>query len=240
MAKAKYKEYKIWRFAYESCENKISIPEGMKLYCVDYHRDDNTRKCKLTSEQLGKDIFNETYIGIVPYSDKVWNLSHDKRQTFNLSKFNVNNEYIVWIVEQIFPLCDDFPITKEIPVLPVSYLKNRTTRIEFKKDLFTAFVNELDKQELSEEIKDIKIKNEFLPVYEYVKIHGIDKNYQGNLDITRVLVKSWLDGSDYFMINRESVNIKEVLDERLDEKIEYISENEFNTVFNDTVNKLIG
>lgn len=238
MSKVKYKEYKIWRFAYESCENKILIPEGVKLYCVDYHRDEESRKCKHSSEQLGIDVFNETYIAVIPYSDKVWNLSCDKRQTLNLSKFNVNNEYIVWVIEQIFPLCDDFPITKEIPVLPISYLKNRTTRVEFKKDIFTGFINELDNQQLSEELKNIKIKDKFIPVYEYVKIHGIDKDYQGYLDITRVIVK-WLDGSDFFVIRRESCDIKDVLDERLDERMEYISEKEFNEAFNDTVNKLI-
>lgn len=239
MSKAKYKEYKIWRFAYESCEDKILIPDNVKLYCVNYHRDDESRKCKITSEQLGKNIFNETYIAIIPYSDKVWNLSCDKRQTYNLNKFNVNNEYIVWVIEQIFPLSDDFPITTEIPVLPVSYLKNRTTRIEFNKKLFTKFIDDLETQNLSEEEKETKISDKFVPVYEYVKIHGIDKDYQGNLDITRVLVKSWLDGTDYFVIKRESVDIKEVLDERLDERMSYISEDEFNTVFNDTVNKLI-
>lgn len=222
MSKAKYKEYKIWRFAYESCENKILIPDGIKLYCVDYHRGIESCKCKVTSEQLGRDVYNETYIAVIPYSDKVWNLSYDKRQTYNLNKFNVNNEYIVWVVEQIFPLSDDFPITTEIPVLPVSYLKNRTTRIKFNKELFIKFIDDLDSQNLSEDEKEIKISDKFVPVYEYVKIHGIDKNYQGYLDITRVLVKSWLDGSDYFMIKRESVDIKEVLDERLDERLSLI------------------
>lgn len=170
---------------------------------------------------------------------KVWNLSHDKRQTYNLNKFNVNNEYIVWVVEQIFPLSDDFPITTEIPVLPVSYLKNRTTRIEFNKTLFTKFIDDLETQNLSEDEKEEKISDKFVPVYEYVKIHGIYKEYQGNLDITRVLVKSWLDGSDYFMIKRESVDIKDVLDERLDKRMSYITEDEFNSIFNDTVNKLM-
>lgn len=35
-----YKEYKIWRFAYDSYVDKILVPDNVKLYCVNKGRTD--------------------------------------------------------------------------------------------------------------------------------------------------------------------------------------------------------
>lgn len=234
----KYKEYKIWRFAYESCENKLLIPDNIKLYCVDYHRNEPERKCEKISIKLGRDIFNETYITIMPYTDELWNLSNNKDQTNNLSVFNVNNKYIIWLIEQIFPLDDEFPYMKEEPIFPITYLQYRTKRVEFNKTVYMKYLNELNSMDLTEDERVRKIGDKYLPIYEYVKIHGFNEQYKGNLDITRVTVKSWIDGSEYLSIRKESTDIKNVLNEKLDESLEYIDETTYNNSFNETVNKL--
>ena len=90
---------------------------------------------------------------------------------------------------------------------------------------------------ISSEDKETLLKDIFMPIYEYIKIHGLDETYKGRLDITRVTVKSWIDGSPYFNIKRQSVDIKDVLSSRKNEKIEEISEAEYNIVFNEVINQ---
>ena len=71
---------------------------------------------------------------------------------------------------------------------------------------------------ISSEDKETLLKDIFMPIYEYIKIHGLDETYKGHLDITRITVKSWIDGSPYFNIKKQSLNIKDVLSSRKNEK----------------------
>lgn len=227
-----YKEYKIWRFAYNSYVDKILIPNNVKLYCINKDRSDEQ---SIHIDELNKPIWNETYIAVIPYSKELWKLSNDKRQSYNLYQFNVNNKYIIWVLDQIYPLCDDFPETNEIPIVPVSYICYRTERVKFNKDEYLKILDQINKMDLSSVGKEIMLKDTFIPIYEYIKIHGLDKTYKGHLDITSVTVKSWIDGSPYFNIKRQSLNIKEVLSPRKDKHIEGITELKYNYIFNDVI-----
>lgn len=71
-----------------------------------------------------------------------------------------------------------------------------------------------------------------------IKTYSIDNIYNGHLDITRVTTKSWFDGSPYFNIKRESVDIKDVLSSRKYEKIKESSEEEYNNIFNEMIKQI--
>ena len=228
------KEYKIWRFAYDSYVDKILVPDDVKLYCINKDRS-NERSIHI--DKLDNPIWNETYIAVMPYSEELWELSNDKRQSYNLYQFNVNNKYIIWLFDQIYPLCDNFPETNEIPIVPISYICYRTERLKFHKDEYLEKLNQINQMNISSEDKETLLKDIFMPIYEYIKIHGLDETYKGHLDITRITVKSWIDGSPYFNIKRQSLNIKDVLSSRKNEKIEEISETEYNIVFNEVINQ---
>lgn len=228
-----YKEYKIWRFAYDSYVDKILIPNDAKLYCINKDRSDE--RC-IHIDELNNPIWNETYIAVMPYSKELWDLSNDKRQSYNLYQFNVNNIYIIWVLDQVYPLCSDFPETNIVPVVPISYIRYRTLRLKFHKEEYTKKLNQIKEMNLSKDDEESLIKETFMPIYEYIKIHGLDNLYKGYLDITRVIVKSWTDGEPVYNIKREYADIKEVLHERIYyEKLESSSENEYNNAFNDVI-----
>lgn len=231
-----YKEYKIWRFAYDSYVDKILVPDNVKLYCINKDRS-NERSIHI--DELNKPIWNETYIAVLPYSKELWKLSNDKRQTYNLYQFNVNDKYIIWVFDQIYPLCDDFPETNIVPVVPTSYIHYRTLRLKFHKAEYTEKLNQIKEMNLSKDDEESLIKETFMPIYEYIKIHGLDNVYKGYLDITRVIVKTWSDGEPVYNIKREYADIKEILQERIYyEKLESSSEDEYNKAFNDVMKYL--
>ena len=111
----------------------------------------------------------------------------------------------------------------------------RTELLKFHKDEYLEKLNQINQMNISSEDKETLLKDIFMPIYEYIKIHGLDETYKGHLDITRITVKSWIDGSPYFNIKRQSLNIKDVLSSRKNEKIEEISEAEYNIVFNEVI-----
>lgn len=230
-----YKEYKIWRFAYDSYVDKILVPDDVKLYCINKDRS-NERSIHI--DKLDNPIWNETYIAVMPYSEELWELSNDKRQSYNLYQFNVNNKYIIWVFDQIYPLCDDFPETTEVPIVPISYICYRTERLKFNQNEYTEKINQIKKMNLSPNEEEKILGDTFIPIYEYIKIHGLDNIYKGHLDITRVTTKSWFDGSPYFNIKRESVDIKDVLSSRKYEKIKESSEEEYNNIFNEMIKQI--
>ena len=90
------KEYKIQRLVYNSYVDKILVPDNIKLYCINKDRS-NERSIHI--DKLDNPIWNETYIAVMPYSEELWELSNDKRQSYNLYQFNVNNKYIIWLFE---------------------------------------------------------------------------------------------------------------------------------------------
>ena len=230
-----YKEYKIWRFAYDSYVDKILVPDDVKLYCINKDRS-NERSIHI--DELNKPIWNETYIAVLPYSKELWKLSNDKRQTYNLYQFNVNDKYIIWVFDQIYPLCDNFPETTEVPIVPISYICYRTERLKFNQNEYTEKINQIKRMNLSSNEEEKILGDTFIPIYEYIKIHGLDNIYKGHLDITRVTTKSWFDGSPYFNIKRESVDIKDVLSSRKYEKIKESSKEEYNNIFNKMIKQL--
>lgn len=231
-----YKEYKIWRFAYDSYVDKILVPDNVKLYCVNKDRTDEK---SIHIDELDNPIWNETYIAVMPYSEELWELSNDKRQSYNLYQFNVNNKYIIWLFDQIYPLCDDFPETNIIPVVPTSYIHYRTLWLKFHKAEYIEKLNQIKEMSLSKDDEESLIKETFMPIYEYIKIHGLDNVYKGYLDITRVIVKTWSDGEPVYNIKREYADIKEILQERIYyEKLESSSEDEYNKAFNDVMEYL--
>lgn len=232
----KYKKYKIWRFAYHSYVDNIIIPNDVKLYCINKDRSDDNG---VYIDELNKTIWNETYIAVMPYSNELWELSNDKSQTCNLYQFNVNDEYIIWLFNQIYPLCDNFPETTEIPIVPISYICYRTERLNFYKNDYSEKLNQIKKMNLSSNDEETMIKNTFIPIYEYLKINGLDKEYKGYLDVTRIIIKSWVDESPCFNIKRESIDIKDVLTARLNEKIEKSSESEYNNIFYNIIKQII-
>lgn len=230
-----YKEYKIWRFAYDSYVDKILVPDDVKLYCINK---DRSNERSINIDKLNKPIWNETYIAVMPYSEELWELSNDKRQSYNLYQFNVNNKYIICVFDQIYPLCDNFPETNEIPIVPISYICYRTERLKFNQNEYTEKINQIKKMNLSSNEEEKILRDTFIPIYEYIKIHGLDNIYKGNLDITRVTTKSWFDCSPYFNIKRESVDIKDVLSSRKYEKIKESSEEEYNNIFNEMIKQI--
>lgn len=231
-----YKEYKIWRFAYDSYVDKILIPNDTKLYCINKDRTDER---SIHIDELNETIWNETYIAVMPYSKELWKLSNDKRQSYNLYQFNVNNIYIIWVLDQVYPLCSDFPETNIVPIVPTSYIRYRTLRLKFHKAEYTEKLNQIKEMNLSKDDEESLIKETFMPIYEYIKIHGLDNVYKGYLDITRVIVKTWSDGEPVYNIKREYTDIKEVLHERIYyEKLESSSEDEYNKAFNDVMEYL--
>lgn len=231
-----YKEYKIWRFAYNSYVDKVLIPNDAKLYCINK---DRTEERSINIDELNNPIWNETYIAVMPYSKELWELSNDKRQSYNLYQFNVNNIYIIWVLDQVYPLCSDFPETNIVPVVPTSYIRYRTLRLKFHKAEYTEKLNQIKEMNLSKDDEESLIKETFMPIYEYIKIHGLDNLYKGYLDITRVIVKSWADGEPVYNIKREYADIKEVLKDRIYyEKLESSSEDEYNKTFNDVMEYL--
>lgn len=231
-----YKEYKIWRFAYDSYVDKILVPDNVKLYCVNKDRTDEK---SIHIDELNKPIWNETYIAVLPYSKELWKLSNDKRQTYNLYQFNVNDKYIIWVFDQIYPLCSDFPETNIVPIVPTSYIRYRTLWLKFHKAEYTEKLNQIKEMNLSKDDEESLIKETFMPIYEYIKIHGLDNVYKGYLDITRVIVKTWSDGEPVYNIKREYADIKEILQERIYyEKLESSSEDEYNKAFNDVMEYL--
>lgn len=231
-----YKEYKIWRFAYDSYIDKILVPDNVKLYCVNKDRTDEK---SIHIDELNKPIWNETYIAVMSYSEELWELSNDKRQTYNLYQFNVNDKYIIWVFDQIYPLCSDFPETNIVPIVPTSYIRYRTLRLKFHKAEYTEKLNQIKEMNLSKDDEESLIKETFMPIYEYIKIHGLDNVYKGYLDITRVIVKTWSDGEPVYNIKREYADIKEVLQECIYyEKLESSSEDEYNKAFNDVMKYL--
>lgn len=232
-----YKEYKIWRFVYNSYIDKILIPNDVKLYCINKDRSD---ELSIHNDELNKPIWNETYIAVMPYSKELWELSHDHRQSCNLCQFNVNNQYIIWLLDQIYPISDDFPETDEVPIVPVSFICYRMKRVKYNTDEYLEKLKQINKMGLSPIGKELKLKDTFMPVYEYVKIHGLDKKYKGHLDITSVTVKSWIDGTPYFNIRRQSLNIKDVLWPRKDEHIERVTELKYNYIFDEVIKQLKG
>lgn len=231
-----YKEYKIWRFAYDSYVDKILVPDNVKLYCVNKDRTDEK---SIHIDELDNPIWNETYIAVMPYSEELWELSNDKRQSYNLYQFNVNNKYIIWLFDQIYPLCSDFPETNIVPIVPTSYIRYRTLWLKFHKAEYTEKLNQIKEMNLSKDDEESLIKETFMPIYEYIKIHGLDNVYKGYLDITRVIVKTWSDGEPVYNIKREYADIKEILQERIYyEKLESSSEDEYNKAFNDVMEYL--
>ena len=231
-----YKEYKIWRFAYDSYVDKILVPDDVKLYCINKDRS-NERSIHI--DKLDNPIWNETYIAVMPYSEELWELSNDKRQSYNLYQFNVNNIYIIWVLDQVYPLCSDFPETNIVPVVPTSYIRYRTLMLKFHKAEYTEKLNQIKEMNLSKDDEESLIKETFMPIYEYIKIHGLDNVYKGYLDITRVIVKTWSDGEPVYNIKREYADIKEILHERIYyEKLECSSEDEYNKAFNDVMEYL--
>lgn len=231
-----YKEYKIWRFAYDSYVDKILVPDNVKLYCVNKNRTDEK---SIHIDELNKPIWNETYIAVLPYSEELWELSNDKRQSYNLYQFNVNDKYIIWVFDQIYPLCSDFPETNIVPIVPTSYIRYRTLWLKFHKAEYTEKLNQIKEMNLSKDDEESLIKETFMPIYEYIKIHGLDNVYKGYLDITRVIVKTWSDGEPVYNIKREYADIKEILQERIYyEKLESSSEDEYNKAFNDVMEYL--
>lgn len=231
-----YKEYKIWRFAYDSYVDKILVTDDVKLYCINKDRS-NERSIHI--DKLDNPIWNETYIAVMPYSEELWELSNDKRQSYNLYQFNVNNIYIIWVLDQVYPLCSDFPETNIVPVVPTSYIHYRTLILKFHKAEYTEKLNQIKELNLSKDDEESLIKETFMPIYEYIKIHGLDNVYKGYLDITRVIVKTWSDGEPVYNIKREYADIKEILQERIYyEKLESSSEDEYNKAFNDVMEYL--
>lgn len=231
-----YKEYKIWRFAYDSYVDKILVPDNVKLYCVNKDRTDEK---SIHIDELDNPIWNETYIAVMPYSEELWELSNDKRQSYNLYQFNVNDKYIIWVFDQIYPLCSDFPETNIVPIVPTSYIRYRTLWLKFHKAEYTEKLNQIKEMNLSKDDEESLIKETFMPIYEYIKIHGLDNVYKGYLDITRVIVKTWSDGEPVYNIKREYADIKEILQERIYyEKLESSSEDEYNKAFNDVMEYL--
>lgn len=231
-----YKEYKIWRFAYNSYVDKILVPDDIKLYCVNK---DRSNERSINIDKLDNPIWNETYIAVMPYSEELWELSNDKRQSYNLYQFNVNNIYIIWVLDQVYPLCSDFPETNIAPVVPTSYIHYRTLRLKFHKEEYTKKLNQIKEMNISKDDEESLIKETFMPIYEYIKIHGLDNVYKGYLDITRVIVKTWSDGEPVYNIKREYADIKEILQERIYyEKLESSSEDEYNKAFNDVMEYL--
>ena len=68
------KEYKIWRFAYDSYVDNILVPDDVKLYCINKDRS-NERSIHI--DKLDNPIWNETYIAVMPYNEELWEQSND-------------------------------------------------------------------------------------------------------------------------------------------------------------------
>ena len=84
------KEYKIQGLAYNSYVYKIHIPDDVKLYCINKDRS-NERSIHI--DKLDNPIWNETYIAVMPYSEELWELSNDKRQSKKKKKYKINNKH---------------------------------------------------------------------------------------------------------------------------------------------------
>lgn len=100
-------KYKILRFAYQNEENTVIVPYGTKFFKID--------EFKTKAEWNGKkDLESCTYVAILPYSKKNWNILNNDKQTFSLLKYNLCDEYIVLKLDQVCPL-EELPITETQP-----------------------------------------------------------------------------------------------------------------------------
>lgn len=182
------KEYKIWRFAYKSHEDKIYVPEGVKFYC--FNKESSIESFNYDIAQGYKRIYpNQRWIAVIPWSEEIERMSHNFHydicghkdnytyiQSLALQSYNINNKYMIWFLEQIYPLSEDWPETEERPTFKPQYIKVRLTDVPEKLD-----IDKIIKKEL-----ELPSYDELFPIGEYFKL---DRVSYGGFHGTNVIVK---------------------------------------------------
>lgn len=232
------KEYKYWRYSYESHETEVWLPNNLKLY-----------KTSETGEPINTKLGYgcESYVGVIPYDEAIYKFYNpdsevsEDGKSITISKvfypwngevFNVNDTYIVFVFTDIFPISEDWPVTKVFPTMVPQYLKCYGHKIkcdakELVEKLLSA-IDEAEKLGLIDEEKEEYVQSHSMTVCEYIKINGLSK--KSGLDITRVKRANYYDGKPLYEIERTDCEINFFHDEH--KKIKYINSEEFNKQVN--------
>lgn len=216
------KTYNIYRIAYEDQVEQVIVPDFTTFHILDSF--DNFKETKYGS------INQNTYIALILYTNENWNiLKNSKKQTLALDYYNISDKWIVIVLKDVCKIDDKFPLSDENLDFPECYLKVRATRQ----------IDDCDKTlEEIMNMSEAEKESYFRPVISYVKIHGFSKNIDGQLDVTRVDVGTWIDKRNIYKISRENERIAEVLGSNNFIRTDKSDEQEFLSAFTNIINQM--
>lgn len=225
-----FKNYKVWRFAYVNHTEDIKLPANLKLWCSNKTRkEDETFK-----GPNDMPVWNEHWVGVVRYSEELDEfLKTDNALSY--TAYILNDQFIVFDFEQIFPLSEDWPETEEAPDISNTYIKYICTDAKIDIDILNIESKRINALNVSDAEKEELIEREFCPVTQYIKIHGFKNEC---VDVTAVITYSWDDGSPTFMVIREMRSISSVFSRNYFEAIRKSNASEYNTALNELLLKI--
>lgn len=252
-----WKEYNVYRFAYQNDISKVWVPDGVKFYCFNKERSlaqfekDKVDPFFMKDGKTCVKYPNQHWMAVIPYSEEVWkssqNMHYDicghkddfpRIQGFVLKSYNLNDIWIIWDLEQCCPLGENWPETTEFPTIGINYVKHRAKKVYFDTYQILSIVDLLNKNNtLSKEDKQYVESNIFEPITSYIRINGITPN--GEFDCTTVECKSWVDGDNICMLKRSQYPITNIIrsgDTHIEQ--EHCSEDEFIQAYNTYTNAL--
>lgn len=221
------KTYNIYRYAYEDEVNQITVPDDVKFHLINSF--DNWKETK-----YGK-VCQNKYLAVIPYRIQSLNvLENTENQSINMDWYDISKKYIVIILNDVYPLSEDFPLEEGLPKLNVSYIKVRAIK---QHNEYTN--RNSDKLKDLSKMKPLEVKDLLCPVIQYIKIHGIDKDDPNKFDVTIVHVGNWIDDRNVSKIERESIDIEKILMSSTFEKVEGSSKKEFEKSFGEEIRNLL-
>lgn len=209
------KRYTIYRYAYQDTVDQIFVPDETKFFLVQSWG--NPKETEYGTVMPNK------YLAVVPYDKKVYKIIMNAHQSYNMEIVKLGDKYIFIILNDVYPLSKDFPLTDEAPTIDTVYLKVRgssQTKNESKFDMDFSGMSE-------EEIKDV-----LMPTIYYQKVNGFDVYDYEKINITSIVVGNWLNDLPNYEISRNDERILEALRNTKFIKVEPSTKEEFEEQFN--------
>lgn len=214
------KRYTIYRYAYQDTVDQIFVPDETQFFL--------TQSIGKPKETEYGTVMPNNYLGVVDYDKKTYTTMMKAKQSYSMEIVNVGNKYIFIIMNDVYPLSKDFPLTETPPTIDTVYIKTRAAH-----QVSTNKMLDMDFSKMSEE----EIKDLLMPVIYYQKINGFDVYDYSKLNITSVVMGNWVNELPNYEINRTDERILDVLRNNKFFKVEPSTKEEFDVKFEDMLKK---
>lgn len=212
------KEYKIYRYAYKDTVDSIFVPDETVFFM--------TYSFNNPKQTEHGEVVQNRYLAVVDYNKENVKILKHKKQSLNLDVFYLPNKYIFIVLDNVYPLSEDFPLTNTSPSIETTYFVTRAkSQVPDSSESLTDIINKM------KGMSEVDRKNYIHPIIYYQKVNGFDKYDYEQLDVTTIVVGSWLNKKEQLRIERDNVRITDVLQNSTFIVNDVSDEQEFNDAF---------